>query len=153
MPVFFASDEHWDAVHETTASFQNLLNIPFGSHFATDREVVNYYIGLSFLQNPNNIGGWARGFGNNLAQVNTQTVVGHSAMNGDTQVRHIRELDGVVRLGKNSLAQVLTNLGNVNIEGGTELDVANVIATKPGVHKSRYKFIVLRVLIELHTLH
>ncbi len=79
--------------------------------------------------------------------------MGHPAGNLDVQPRHIRKLDRVVRLGEYRFAQVLADLCIDNVKRSGKLDIANMITAQVDVHQSRHNFIVLGVLVKLHTLN
>ena len=62
-------------------------------------------------------------------------------------VRDLLEDVGVVRLGVDRLGQVLADLVLVDVEGGHELDVADVVAAEVDVHQARDEVVLLGVLV------
>ena len=62
-------------------------------------------------------------------------------------VRHLLEDVRVVGLGVDRLGQVLADLVLVDVEGGDEIDVADVVAAQVDVHQTRYELVVLGVLV------
>ena len=71
-----------------------------------------------------------------LLQVLAEAVVGHAAMDLDAHVRDVGELDRVVLARPDRLGEVLADLLGVDVEGGDELDVADVIAAEVHVHQA-----------------
>ncbi len=63
------------------------------------------------------------------------------------------ELDGVVGLGEDGLGQVFADLVLVDVDGGHELDVLDVVAAQDGVHEAGHEVGLLGVLVELDALH
>ena len=62
------------------------------------------------LQDLGDVGGRAGGLGDDLRQVLAQAVVRHAALDLDAEVRHVGELDRVVRAAEDRFAQVLADL-------------------------------------------
>jgi hypothetical protein len=50
---------------------------------------------------------------------------------------HVGDLDGVVLRGVDGLGEVLADLLVVDVEGGDELDVADVVVAEGDVHEAR----------------
>jgi hypothetical protein len=67
--------------------------------------------------------------------------------------RDIAELVGVVGWGINGLRQVLAHLVLVDIDGGYEIDIADVIAAKVDMHQAGYELIFLGILVIMHPLY
>ena len=55
---------------------------------------------------------------------------------GTPSSAHVGELDGVVLAGEDGLADVEADLGGVDVEGGDDLDVADVVAAEHDVHEA-----------------
>ncbi len=115
---------------------KDLLDVPLGRHLRADRQVGNDDVGLRLLEDADDVGGGTGGFGDDLGDVLAETVVGHAAVDGDAEMRDIGELDRVVGRGVDRLAQVLADLVDIDVEGGGELDVADVIAAEVDVHQT-----------------
>ena len=77
----------------------------------------------------------------------------HAPLDPDAGRRDIADLDRIVGRGKYGLREILANLVPINVKGGDELYVANVIATQVDVHKPRNEVVSRRVLIIAHPLH
>src|SRR5262249_28090082 len=93
--------------------------------------------------------------GDLLGQVLAQPVVGHAALDGDVQVRDVLldELDRVVLAGPDRLGEVLADLLAVDVEGGRELDVADVVAAQVHVHEAGDALGGIGVLVVVDALH
>ena len=66
---------------------------------------------------------------------------------------HVGELDRVVRVRPDRLGEVLADLVARDVEGGGELDVADVVAAEVDVHQARDEVVGRRVLVVLDALH
>ena len=73
--------------------------------------------------------------------------MGHAALDLDADVLDLLEDVGVVRLRVDRLGQVLADLVLVDVEGGHELDVADVVAAEVDVHQARDEVVLLGVLV------
>ena len=93
------------------------------------------------------VGGRAGRLLDDLAEVLAEAVVGHPALDLDAHVLDLLEDVGVVRLRVDRLGQVLADLVLVDVEGGHELDVADVIAAEVDVHQPRDEVVLLGVLV------
>jgi len=51
-------------------------------------------------------------------------------------LRHLGELHRVVLASPDRFAEILADLGSVDVEGGRELDVADVVAAEIDVHQA-----------------
>jgi hypothetical protein len=67
--------------------------------------------------------------------------------------RDLRELDRVVRVGPDRLAEVLADLRLVDVEGAGELDVRDVVAAEVDVHEPRDGLLRIRVRVVVDALH
>ena len=65
----------------------------------------------------------------------------------------VGELDRVVDAGEDRLAEVEADLVGVDVEGGDELDVADVVAAELDVHEAGHAFGRVGVAVELDALH
>ena len=135
-PVVLLGDEHRDAVHEAAAGLEHLLDVPLGRLLGADRQVGDDHVGLGLLEDPDDVVGLAGGLGDLLLEVLAEPVVGHAAVDGHVQVRDVGELDRVVLARPDRLGQVLADLVGVDVEGGGELDVADVVAAEVDVHQA-----------------
>src|SRR5256885_1260766 len=71
----------------------------------------------------------------------------------DAQLRNLRELVGVVLAGEDRVREVLSDLFGVDVEGGGELDVADVVAPQIHVHQAWDLLGGIGVLVVLDALH
>src|SRR6185436_12317958 len=89
-----------------------------------------------------------------LGRVLADPVVGHPAMDRDVHLlRDLRELDRVVRVGPDGLAEVLADLRAVDVEGARELDVRDVIAAEVDVHETGHRLRGISVRVVVDALH
>ena len=65
----------------------------------------------------------------------------------------VDELDRVVLAGEDRLREVLADLVGVDVEGGAELDVADVVAAEVDVHEAGHGLARIGVAVVLHALH
>ena len=78
--------------------------------------------------------------------------MGHAAVDLDPHVGNFGELDRVVLTRPDRLGEVLADLLGVDVEGGDELDVANVVAAEIDVHQAGDARIGIGVLVVLDAL-
>ena len=153
VPVVLAGDEDRQAVDEADAGGKRLLDVPLGRLLGADRQVADEDVGLGVLEDPDDVGGLARGLGDLLLQVLAEAVVGHAAVDLDPELRDVGELIRVVLAGEDRLGEVLADLVGVDVEGGGELDVADVVAAEVHVHEARDLLGGIGVLVVLDALH
>ncbi len=84
--------------------------------------------------------------------------MGHPAVHPHAELlrhrmRALGELDRVVLAGPDRFAEILSDLRGVDVEGGGELDVADVIATEVDVHQSRHALGGVGVAVVVNALH
>src|SRR5439155_22025790 len=130
LPVRLARNEDGDAVDETHAGGQRLLDIPLGRLFGADREIAHDDVRLGLLQDADYVGGLSGGFLHDVGEVLADTVVGHSALDLDAGPGHSGELHGVVGFCEDRLRQVEADLVLVDVKGRDELDVTYVVAAE-----------------------
>ena len=136
------------ALTKPTPACERLLDVPLGRLLAADRQVGDHHVDLALLEDADDVGRRAGRLLDDLAEVLAEAVVGHAALDGDAgragpcwnDVR-------VVRLGVDRLGQVLADLVLVDVEGGDELDVADVVAAEVDVHQPRDEVVVVGVLV------
>ena len=87
-----------------------------------------------------------------LGEVESQAVVGHAALHGHAELGHLGEAHGVVGGLEDRLAEIAADLAGVDVEGGGELDVADVVAGQPRVHQAGDEGILGRLPVVVHTL-
>ena len=91
-------------------------------------------------------------FVDDLGEVLADAVVGHAAVDRDPGLRHVGELDRVVRVRPDRVGEVLADLVGGDVERGRELDVGDVVAAEVDVHQAGDELVVRRVLVVLHAL-
>src|SRR4051794_21200364 len=154
VPVVLARDEDRDAVHEGAAGLEDLLDVPLRGLLGADREVGDDDVGVGLLEDRDDVGRLALGLRDLLGQVLAEAVVRHAAVHGDAELlRHLGELDRVVRIGPDRLAEILADLRAVDVERARELDVADVVAAEVDVHEPRHPLGGVRVGVVLDALH
>ena len=80
--------------------------------------------------------------------------MGHPAMDRHAEVRDVvAELERVVLAGEDRLGEVLADLVGVDVEGGRELDVADVVAAEVDVHEPGDGLGGIGVLVVVDALH
>ena len=141
-PVVFPGDEHRNAVNHGAARVQNLLHVPFGRHLAAHRQVVDDHVNFPLLQDARDVSGTVGRLHHHVREVAADAVVGHAALHGHSRVRHVGELDGVVRLGENGLGQVLAHLLPVHVKGRNDFNVFNPVFPDAVVHHAGDRFVV-----------
>jgi hypothetical protein len=151
-PVRLARNEHRNAVHERAAGVEDLLDVPLGRHLAADGQIVDHHVGLGLAQDVGDVGGGAGRLLDHLRQIGAEAVVRHAAVDRHAEVRHRRELHGVVRRLPDRLRQVAADLALVDVEGGGELDVADVVTAEPRVHEAGDEGVVGRLAVILNSL-
>ncbi len=153
LPVRFSGNEHRDGVYESAARVQDLLDVPFRRLFAPHGQEVDHDVRLRLLQQARDVPRRPRSFLDDSAEVFAKPVMGHSANHFHAEVGDIHELVGVVGPGENRLTEVLPHLVRIDVDGGRELDVPNVIPPDSCVHETGNELIFCRVPIEMHTLN
>ena len=133
-PVARTGDEDRDAVHEAASGLQDLLHVPLRGFLAAHGQIAHHHVRLRFLEHLDHVHGVAGVLLDDLAEVLAESVVGHAPLYRHAQVRHVGELHRVVGMGENGLAEVLAHLVRAHVEGGRELDVADVVSAQVGVH-------------------
>jgi hypothetical protein len=78
--------------------------------------------------------------------------VGHAAVHGHVEVRHVGELHRVVLTRPDGLRQVLADLVGIDVERGRELDVTDVVSAQVHMHEPWHGLIRIGVLVVLHAL-
>ncbi len=79
--------------------------------------------------------------------------MGHAPLHRDVETRHLREAHRVVRLRPDRLRQVGAHLAGVDVEGGGELDVPDVVAAEARPHQAGDEAVVGHALVIVNSLH
>ncbi len=152
VPVVLAGDEDRQAVDEADAGLERLLDVPLGRVLGADRQVTDQHVRLGLLEDADDVSGFARRLGDLLLQVLAEAVEGHAALDLDAEVGHLGELDRVVLARPDRLGEILADLLGVDVEGGDELDVADVVAAQVDVHQAGHFLGGVGVLVVLDAL-
>ncbi len=147
LPVRLAADEDRDRVDEADAGLERLLDVPLRRLLGTDRQVRDHDVDLALLEDADDVGRRAGRLLDDLAEVLAEAVVGHAPLDRDVELRDLLEDERVVRLRVDRFRQVLADLVLVDVEGGDELDVADVIAAEVDVHEAGHEVGRLGVLV------
>src|SRR6185436_7564269 len=144
---------HRDAVDEAATGLEHLLDVPLGRLLGADRQVRDDDVGSRVLEDLDDVGRLARRLLDPLREVLAEAVVRHAAVDRHVEVRHVGELDRVVLAGPDRLGEVLADLLLVDVEGGRELHVADVVAAEVDVHEAGHSAVRVGVLVVLDALH
>ena len=91
-------------------------------------------------------------FSTTSREVLADAVVRHAARDLDAGLRHVGELDRVVRVRPHRVGEVLADLALDDVERRRELDVADVVAAEVDVHEAGDELVVVGVLVVLAAL-
>ena len=152
-PVFLAGDEDGDAVDEGALGVEDLFDVPLGGFLAADGKVVDDDVDFAVLEDAGDVGGGAGGLGDDLTEVLAEAVVGHAALDGDVRGGDVGELHRVVGLDEDGLGEVLADLVGVDVEGGDEVEVVDVVVAQEGVHDAGDFLALGGVAVEVDALH
>lgn len=130
------ADEDRESVDERDLGVDGALRVELRSDLGTDGEVADENVDLLVLEDLDDVDRGVRGLLDRLAVVLAQAVVGVAALDGHARVRHVRDLDGVVLAGSDGVREVEADLLRVDVEGGDELDVADVVLAELDVHQA-----------------
>ena len=88
-----------------------------------------------------------------LGEVLAEAVVSHATLHGQVHEWDVCELHGVVGGREDGLRQVFANLVAVDVKGGDDVDIGNVVAPQNGVHKPGNEGVFVSLLVLVHALH
>ncbi len=151
-PVLLAPNEDGDAVDEAAAGLQHLLDVPLSCRLTADGQIVDDHVGASVAQDVDDVGGGPWRLGDDLREILAQAVMGHAAHHGHLLDGNGSEFVRVVRAREDRLAEVLADLLLVDVDGGGELDVVDVISAQIDVHQAGDEVILGGVLVVLDAL-
>lgn len=99
------------------------------------------------------IHGRSLGFGDVVAQVTAEAVEGRLPPHDHSAARQLREDPGVVGLALQGFGQVAPDLACMDVEGRSDLDVADVVTADPGIHQAGDHGVLGGVAIVGESLH
>ena len=117
-----------------------------------DRKVVDDDVGVRLPEDLGDVVGVPRRLLDDLGDVLAEPVVGHAARDCHARLGHVGELVRVVRVRPDGVGEVLADLVLRDVEGGRELDVADVVAAEVDVHEARDEGLGIGVLVVLDAL-
>ena len=135
-PLLGAGDEDRQRVDEGDAGVDGGLGVELGGVLGADRQVADEDVDLGVPQRLSDVDRLLVGLVDGLAVVLAETVERGAALHGDAGRRHVADLDGVVLAGDDRVREVLADLLGVDVEGGDELDVADVVVAELDVHQT-----------------
>jgi hypothetical protein len=124
-----------------------------GGLLGADRQVAHEHVGAGGGQGDGHVDRGGVGLLDGLGVVAAEPVKGRPALHLDPERGHVGELDGVVLAGADGLGQVAPHLLGIDVEGGHELDVTDVVAPQLDVHQPGDLVTRLGVGVEVHALH
>ena len=151
-PLRITGDEHGDGVHEGHAGIDARLGVEALRLFGADGQVADEHVGAGVAQCLDHVDRLDGGLLDHLAVVLAQAVERGTPLHGDVEVADRGEPDGVVVAGEHRLREVDAHLRRVDVEGGDEFEVADVVATQHDVHEAGDDFFGIRGPVVLHTL-
>ena len=152
VPFLGAGDEYGQGIDEGDLRIDGGLSVELDGLLRTDGQVAHEDIRLGVLQRLDHIDGFTVGFDDRVAVVLAETVESGSAQNLDAGGLNIGELDGVVLAGGDRLGDVDADLLAVDVEGGNEIDVTDVVVPEFHVHETGDLRPGRRVPVVLHAL-
>jgi hypothetical protein len=108
---------------------------------------------VGLAQDTDDILGRAGRFLHDLRKIFPQSIMRHTAMNGDVQVRHFRELEGVIWVGKDRLAEIFAHFTIYHIERRAKFDVADMIPAQIHVHEPGDTVSLIGIAVKMDTLN
>ena len=141
------------AFDEADAGVDRGLRVVALRVLGTDRQVRDEHVALRVAQRLRDVDRRCGRLLDDLAVVLAETVEGRAALHEHAELGHVGELDRVVDAREDRLAEVDADLLGVDVEGGDELDVADVVAAELDVHEAGDALVRVGVAVELDALH
>jgi hypothetical protein len=136
-PDGVAGDEHGDGVDESHAGLQCCGGVVLLRFLRSHREVGDENFGSACAQHLGDVDRSGGRLFDDLAVVAAETVESWPALDVDAEGRHVGETDRVVLTRPDRLRQVEPDLLGVDVEGGHDLGVPDVITAEDHVHETR----------------
>ena len=136
MPVSLAADEDRDTIDHGAAGGEDLLRVPLGGLLAAYRQVAYDDVGFCFFENANDVIRGTGGLLDDLGHVFADTIVGHATGYLDTGFLHVAEPDCIVGWRVDGISEILAHLVRVDVDGGHELYITDVVTAQVHMHKA-----------------
>ena len=118
-----------------------------------DGEVAHEDVGVHVAQHLRDVDRLRGRLLDHVAVELAETVEGGRTLDLHAELADLGELDRVVGPGGDRLAEVEPDLGRVDVEGGDELDVADVVPAEADVHQAGHVVAGVGVAVVLDALH
>ncbi|MGZ4648253.1 MAG: hypothetical protein ACXVYC_18240, partial [Blastococcus sp.] len=151
-PLLGAGDEHRQRVDECDAGVQGALGVELDGGLGADRQVADQHVGAGLGQRGDDVDGLLVGLLDHLPVVLAEAVEGGAALHGHAEGGHVADLDGVVLAGDDGLGQVAADLLGIDVEGGDELHVGDVVRAEPDVHQTGHGRGLVGIAVVVHAL-
>ncbi len=151
-PHRVGGDEDRQRVDEGHLRVQRALRVEAVGLLRAHRQVGDEHVDPVVTEHLDHVDGRLVGLVDDLLVELAQAVEGVAPLDGHPRGRHIRDLDRVVLAGDDGLGQVAADLLGVHVEGGDELDVADVVVAELHVHEARHPCVRVRVLVVVNAL-
>ncbi len=116
-------------------------------------QVGDEHVGTCGLQYGRDVDGGGLGLSDRLGVVLAEPVERRAALDLHPEGWHVGESDGVVLAGEDRLREVAPDLLGVDVEGGDELEVTDVVAPELDVHETGDVVAGLGALVVVDALH
>jgi hypothetical protein len=99
------------------------------------------------------IGSGTGSFFQNLGEIFSQTIMGHTTNYRYIQVGYVEELEGIVRVGVDGLRKILSDLRVHDIDRCAEFNIAHMVSAQIYMHQTRDSVCFGGIAVEMDTLH
>ena len=130
-----------------------MLDIPLGSSFGADRQIVHNDVSSRVLENSHYIISLPRRFGDDAREVLPQPIMCHAAVYLCIEFGNICKAIRIIWGSVNSLTDIFAHFILINVKSGSELDIVDVVASKIDMHQARNKILWLCLTIVMDALH
>src|SRR6266545_5300208 len=152
-PIRRAGDEHRQAVHEGDLGSERLGGVVAGRLLGAHRQVGDEHVGVGGLQRGGDVDRGGLGLSDRLGVIAAEPVERAPTLDLHPEGWHVCESDGVVLAGGDRLREVAPDLLGVDVEGGDELEVTDVVAPDLDVHETGDVVAGLSVPVIVDALH
>src|SRR6266511_1518887 len=152
-PLRSAGDEHRQAVDERHLGPEGLGGVEASRLLGAHRQVGDEHVGVGGLEHGGDVDRGALGLPDRLDVVAAEPVARRATLDLHPEGWHVGESDGVVLAGGDRLREVAPDLLGVDVEGGDELEVTDVVAPELDVHETGDVVAGLSVPVIVDALH